>query len=135
MMPKRVKWRKQMRGRIKGNASRGNKVAFGDFGLQALEPGWIAAKTIEAGRIACTRNAPEAKIWIRIFPHKSVSSKPAETRQGTGKGDIDYWCAVVRPGTMLYEIAGVDQVQARKAFNRVAHKLPVKVRMVKRRHL
>ena len=135
LMPKRVKWRKQMRGRIKGNASRGNKVAFGDFGLQALEPGWIAAKTIEAGRIACTRNAPEAKIWIRIFPHKSVSSKPAETRQGTGKGDIDYWCAVVRPGTMLYEIAGVDQVQARKAFNRVAHKLPVKVRMVKRRHL
>jgi large subunit ribosomal protein L16 len=110
-------------------------VAFGDFGLQALEPGWIAAKTIEAGRIACTRNAPEAKIWIRIFPHKSVSSKPAETRQGTGKGDIDYWCAVVRPGTMLYEIAGVDQVQARKAFNRVAHKLPVKVRMVRRRHL
>ena len=135
LMPKRVKWRKQMRGRIKGNASRGNKVAFGDFGLQALEPGWIAAKTIEAGRIACTRNAPEAKIWIRIFPHKSVSSKPAETRQGTGKGDIDYWCAVVRPGTMLYEIAGVDQVQARKAFNRVAHKLPVKVRMVRRRHL
>ncbi len=135
LMPKRVKWRKQMRGRIKGNASRGNTVAFGDFGLQALEPGWIAAKTIEAGRVACTRNAPEAKIWIRIFPHKSVSSKPAETRQGTGKGDIDYWCAVVRPGTMLYEIAGVNQDQARKAFNRVAHKLPVKVRMVKRRHL
>ena len=135
LMPKRVKWRKQMRGRIKGNASRGNKVAFGDFGLQALEPGWIAAKTIEAGRIAWTRNAPEAKIWIRIFPHKSVSSKPAETRQGTGKGDIDYWCAVVRPGTMLYEIAGVTQDQARKAFNRVAHKLPVKVRMVQRRHL
>ncbi len=135
LMPKRVKWRKQMRGRIKGNASRGNTVAFGDFGLQALEPGWIAAKTIEAGRVACTRNAPEAKIWIRIFPHKSVSSKPAETRQGTGKGDIDYWCAVVRPGTMLYEIAGVTQDQARKAFNRVAHKLPVKVRMVRRRHL
>ncbi len=135
LMPKRVKWRKQMRGRIKGNASRGNKVAFGDFGLQALEPGWIAAKTIEAGRVACTRNAPEAKMWIRVFPHKSVSSKPAETRQGTGKGDVDYWCAVVRPGTILYELAGVSQDQARKAFNRVAHKLPVKVRMVKRRHL
>ena len=135
LMPKRVKWRKQQRGRIKGNASRGNKVAFGDFGLQSLEPGWIAARTIEAGRVACTRNAPEAKMWIRIFPNKSVSSKPAETRQSTGKGDIDYWCAVVRPGTMLYELAGVTEDQARKAFNRVAHKLPVKVRMVKRRHL
>ncbi len=135
MMPKRVKWRKQQRGRVKGSASRGNKVAFGDFGLQSLEPGWIAARTIEAGRVACTRNAPEAKMWIRIFPNKSVSSKPAETRQGTGKGDIDYWCAVVRPGTVLYELAGVTQDQARKAFNRVAHKLPVKVRMVKRRHL
>ena len=135
LMPKRVKWRKQMRGRIKGTASRGNKVAFGDFGLQALEPGWIAARTIEAGRAACTRNAPEARIWIRIFPHKSVTSKPAETRQGTGKGDVDYWCAVVKPGTMLYEIAGVSHDRARKAFNRVAHKLPVKVRMVKRRHL
>ena len=135
MMPKRVKWRKQQRGRVKGSASRGNKVAFGDFGLQSLEPGWIAARTIEAGRVACTRNAPEAKIWIRIFPNKSVSSKPAETRQGTGKGDVDYWCAVVRPGTILYELAGVSQDQARKAFNRVAHKLPVKVRMVKRRHL
>jgi large subunit ribosomal protein L16 len=110
-------------------------VAFGDFGLQALEPGWIAARIIEAGRVACTRNAPEAKIWIRIFPHKSVSSKPAETRQGTGKGEIEYWCACVRPGTILYEIAGVGEDQARKAFNRVAHKLPVKVRMVKRRHL
>ena len=135
LMPKRVRWRKQHRGRIKGNASRGNSVAFGDFGLQALEPGWIAARIIEAGRVACTRNAPEAKIWIRIFPHKSVSSKPAETRQGTGKGDIEYWCACVRPGTILYEIAGVGEDQARKAFNRVAHKLPVKVRMVKRRHL
>ena len=135
LMPKRVRWRKQHRGRIKGTASRGNSVAFGDFGLQALEPGWIAARVIEAGRVACTRNAPEAKIWIRIFPHKSVSSKPAETRQGTGKGDIEYWCACVRPGTILYEIAGVGEDQARKAFNRVAHKLPVKVRMVKRRHL
>ena len=135
MMPKRVKWRKQQRGRVKGSASRGNKVAFGDFGLQSLEPGWIAARTIEAGRVACTRNAPEAKIWIRIFPDKSVSSKPAETRQGTGKGDVDYWCAVVRPGTILYELAGVTQDQARKAFNRVAQKMQVKVRMLKRRHL
>ena len=135
LMPKRVKWRKQQRGRIKGSASKGADIAFGEFGLQSLEPGWIPARVIEAGRVACTRNAPEAKIWIRIFPHKSVSSKPAETRQGTGKGDIDYWCAVVKPGTVLYEIGGVSQAQARKAFNRVAHKLPVKVRMVKRRHL
>ena len=135
LMPKRVKWRKQHRGRVRGKASRGTEIEFGEYGLQSLEPGWIAAKTIEAGRVACTRNAPDARIWIRIFPHKSVSSKPAETRQGTGKGDIDYWCAVVKPGTMLYEIAGVSHVQARRAFNRVAHKLPIKVRMVKRRHV
>ncbi len=135
LMPKRVRWRKMHRGRIRGVASRGNTVAFGDWGLQALEPGWLSARTIEAGRVAATRNAPEAKIWIRIFPQKSVTSRPAETRQGKGKGDIDYWCAVVKPGTILFEIGGVTEVQARKAFNRVAHKLPVKVRMVHRRHL
>lgn len=134
LMPKRVKFRKSQRGRIKGRASRGNSVAFGEFGLQSLEPGWISARTIEAGRVACSRNAPEAKLWIRIFPHKSISSKPAETRQGTGKGDVDYWAAVVKPGTILYEIDGVTEDIARKAFNRVAHKLPVKVRLVKRRH-
>lgn len=135
LMPKRVKWRKQQRGRIRGNATRCNTVAFGDFGLQAIEPGWIPARTIEAGRIACTRGAPEAKIWIRIFPHKSVSSMPAETRQGKGKGDIDFWTAVVKPGTVLYEIGGVTEDIAKQAFNRVAHKLPVKVRMISRRHL
>ncbi len=135
LMPKRVKWRKQQRGRIRGNATRCNTVAFGDFGLQAIEPGWIPARTIEAGRIACTRGAPEAKIWIRIFPHKSVSSMPAETRQGKGKGDIDFWTAVVKPGTVLYEIGGVTEDIAKHAFNRVAHKLPVKVRMISRRHL
>lgn len=134
LMPKRVKWRKMHRGRIRGIATRGNEVSFGDYGLQALEPAWLSARTIEAGRIAATRNAPEAKIWIRVFPQKSVTSRPAETRQGKGKGEIDYWCAVVRPGTVLYEIGGVTEVQARKAFNRVAHKLPVKVRMVHRRH-
>jgi large subunit ribosomal protein L16 len=134
LMPKRVKYRKQMRGRIRGVATRCNTVAFGDFGLQSLEPGWLPAKTIEAGRIACSRNAPEAKIWIRVFPHKSVSSKPAETRQGTGKGDIEYWCAVVKPGTILYEIGGVTEDAAKRAFNRVAHKLPMKVRLIKRRH-
>ena len=135
LMPKRVKWRKQQRGRIRGIAARCHTVAFGDFGLQAIEPGWIPARTIEAGRIACTRGAPEAKIWIRIFPHKSVSSMPAETRQGKGKGDIDFWTAVVKPGTVLYEIGGVTEDIAKVAFNRVAHKLPVKVRMISRRHL
>jgi large subunit ribosomal protein L16 len=134
-MPKRVKWRKMHRGRIRGIAARGNTVVFGDFGLQALEPGWVSARTIEAGRIAATRNAPEAKIWIRIFPQKSVTSRPAETREGKGKGDIDHWTAVVKPGTVMFEIGGVTEVQARKAFNRVAHKLPVNVRMVHRRHL
>ncbi|MDA0372910.1 MAG: 50S ribosomal protein L16 [Planctomycetota bacterium] len=133
MMPKRVKWRKQQRGRIRGNATRGATVAFGDFGLQALEPGWIPSRTIEAARIACSRGAPEAKIWIRIFPHKSVTSTPAETRLGTGKGDVDYWTAVVKPGTVLLEIGGVSADIAKKAFNRVAHKLPVKVRMVTKR--
>ena len=135
LMPKRVKWRKQHRGRVSGVAARCNTVAFGEFGLQSIEPGWIPARTIEAARIACTRGAPEAKIWIRIFPHKSVSSTPAETRQGTGKGDIEYWTAVVRPGTVMFEISGVTEVIAKTAFNRVAHKMPVKCRMIRRKHL
>lgn len=135
LMPKRVKHRKMHRGRIRGIAARGNKVEFGDFGLQALEPGWISARNIEAGRVACTRNAPEAKIWIRIFPQKSVTSRPAETRQGKGKGDIDFWCAVVKPGTILFEIGGVTEDVAKLAFNRIAHKLPVKVRLVRKRLL
>ena len=134
LMPKRVKWRKQQRGRIRGMATRCNTVAFGDFGLQSLEPGWVPSRTIEAARIACSRGAPEAKIWIRIFPHKSVSSTPAETRQGTGKGDIEFWTAVVKPGTVMFEISGVTEDIAKRAFNRVAHKLPVKSRLVRRRH-
>ncbi len=134
LMPKRVKWRKQQRGRIRGRATRCNTVAFGDFGLQALEPGWIPSRTIEAARIACSRGAPEAKIFIRIFPHKSVSSTPAETRQGTGKGDIDYWTAVVKPGTVMFELQGCTEEVAKLAFNRVAHKLPVKARLVRKRH-
>lgn len=133
LMPKRVEYRKQMRGKIKGNATRGNEVAFGEYGLQALEPAWLPARVIEAGRVAASRNAPDAKFWIRIFPHKSVSKKPAETRQGTGKGDIEYWAAVIKPGTILYELDGVTEAVAKIAFNRVAHKLPIKVRMVKRR--
>ena len=133
LMPKRVKYRKHHRGRIRGVASRGNTVAFGDFGLQSLEPGWVSARCIEAGRIACTRNAPEAKVHIRVFPHKSISSKPAESRQGKGKGDVDFWAAVVKPGTILYELGGVTEAVARKAFNRVAHKMPVKTRLVRKR--
>lgn len=133
LMPKRTKWRKQQRGRIRGEAGRGNEVAFGEFGLQSLEPGWVSARVIEAGRIACGRNAPEGKVFIRIFPHKSISKKPAETRQGSGKGDVDYWAAVVKPGTILYELDGVTEAVAKRAFNRVAHKLPVKVRLVRRR--
>lgn len=135
LMPKRVKWRKQHRGRIRGNATRGQTVAFGDFGLQSLEPGWIPARTIEAARIAASRAAPEGRVFIRVFPHKSVTSTPAETRLGTGKGDIDFWTAVVKPGTVLFEIGGVTEEIAKQAFNKVAHKLPVKVRMVARRPL
>ena len=135
LMPKRVKHRKMHRGRIRGIACKGNTVAFGEFGLQSLEPGWITARNIEAGRVACSRNAPEAKMWIRIFPQKSVTSRPLETRQGKGKGDIDFWCAVVKPGTVLYELGDCSEAVAKKAFNRVAHKMPVKVRMIRKRHL
>ncbi len=134
LMPKRTKWRKQMRGKIRGEATRGNEVAFGEFGLQSLEPGWISARVIEAGRVAASRSAPEAKLWIRIFPHKSVSKKAAETRMGTGKGDVEFWAAVVKPGTILYELDGVTEDTAKLAFNRVAHKLPLRVRLVRRRH-
>lgn len=134
LMPKRTKWRRQQRGRIRGEATRGNVVAFGEYGLQAIEPGWVSARVIEAGRIACGRNAPEGKVWIRVFPHKSITKKPAETRQGSGKGDVDFWAAVVKPGTILYELDGVSEEVAKRAFNRVAHKLPVKVRLVRRRH-
>jgi large subunit ribosomal protein L16 len=135
LMPKRVKFRKHHRGRIRGNATRGNEVAFGEYGLQSLDPGWIPARAIEAGRVAASRAAPDAKLWIRIFPHKSVTSKPAETRQGTGKGDIEYWAASVKPGTVIFELDGVTEDVARLTFNRVAHKLPIKTRMVRRRHI
>lgn len=134
LMPKRTKWRKQMRGRIRGEATRGNEVAFGEFGLQSLEPAWLSARVIEAGRVAASRTAPEAKLWIRVFPHKSVSKKAAETRMGTGKGDVEFWAAVIKPGTILYELDGVTEEAAKLAFNRVAHKLPMRVRLVRRRH-
>lgn len=134
MMPKRVKHRKSQRRRIKGNASRGNKVVFGDFGLQAMEGGWISAATIEAGRIAASQYLrQEGRLYIRIFPHKSITSIPLETRMGKGKGEPDYWAAVVRPGTILYEIGGTPEDAAKVCFARLAHKMPVRVRLIKRR--
>ena len=134
LMPKRVKHRKSQRGRIKGNASRGSHVVFGDFGLQAVQGGWVSAATIEAGRIAAQQYLrTEGRLYIRIFPHKSVTSIPLETRMGKGKGEPDFWAAVVRPGTILYEIGGVSEEAARICFARLAHKMPVKVRLLKRR--
>lgn len=133
LMPKRSKFRKQHRGKLRGNATRGNKVSFGDYGLQCLDYGWISGRQIEAGRVAANRaSGGVAKIWIRIFPHKPVSSKPAEVRMGKGKGDIDRWVAPVKPGTVLFELGGVTEEKAKLAFKRVAHKMPVKVKMVRR---
>ena len=134
MMPRRVKYRKSMRGRIRGNATRGNTVAFGEFGLQSLDGGWMTAKQIETGRIAATHFLRrQGKIYIRVFPHKPVSKKPLETRMGKGKADVDYWAAVVKPGTILYEIAGVPENLARTALARIAQKMPFRCRMVHRR--
>ncbi len=133
-MPKRVKFRKQMRGRLKGNATRGNYVAFGDYGLQALERHWVTARQIEAGRIAAQHFLRrQGKVFIRIFPDKPISKKPLETRMGKGKADTAYWAARVKPGTMLYEIAGVPELIAKEAFARIAHKMPVRCRFVRRR--
>ena len=134
MMPKRVKYRKQMRGRLKGKASRGTEVAFGDYGLQALEPAWITARQIEAARRAIVRHVRRrGKYWIRIFPDKPVTAKPAETRMGKGKGAVDHWVAVVKPGRILFELAGVSEEQAREAMRLAAHKLPIKCKFVVRR--
>ena len=134
LMPKRVKHRKSQRGRIKGNATRGNRVVFGDFGLQAVQGGWIKASTIEAGRIAAQQYIRgEGRLYVRIFPHKSVTSTPLETRMGKGKGEPDFWAAVVKPGTVLYELAGVTEQQARVCLARLAHKMPLRVRFVRRR--
>ena len=133
-MPKRVKHRKSQRGRIKGSASRGNKVVFGDFGLQTLEGGWIKAQTIEAGRIAAQQYIRgEGRLYIRVFPHKSITSTPLETRMGKGKGEPEHWVATVKPATILFELGGVTEEQAKVCFSRLAHKLPVKTRMVHRR--
>ncbi len=135
MMPARVKFRKHQRGKIRGNATRGNFVAYGDYGLQVLEPGWITARQIEAGRMCATHFLHrQGRVIIRIFPHKSVSAKPLETRMGKGKAEPSYWAAVVKPGVILYEIGGVEEEVARAALARVAHKMPYRCRFVKRRH-
>ena len=134
LMPRRVKHRKRQRGRIKGNATRGNKVVFGDYGLQALQGGWIKAQTIEAGRIAAQQYVRgEGRLYVRIFPHKSITSTPLETRMGKGKGEPEHWVACVRPGTILFELGGVTQEQAKVCFARLAHKMPIRVRLVGRR--
>ncbi len=133
-MPKRIKFRKQQRGTLRGNATRGNYVSFGDYGLQALEAHWVSARQIEAGRIAAQHFLRrQGKVYIRIFPDKPVSKKPLETRMGKGKADTDFWAARVKPGTILYEIAGVPQDLAKQAFARIAHKMPVRCRFVGRR--
>jgi large subunit ribosomal protein L16 len=133
LMPKRVKHRKQQRGKIRGNATRGNYVAFGDYGLQSMEPGWITARQIEAGRVSATHFLHRVgRVYIRIFPDKPVSSKPLEVRMGKGKGETDQWVAVIKPGTVLFEIGGVDEATAKDAFRRVANKMPVRCRMVHR---
>ena len=133
LMPKRVKHRKSQRGRIRGNATRGNRVNFGEYGLQALQAGYIKAETIEAGRIAGQQYIRGiGRLYIRIFPHKSITARPLETRMGKGKGEPAHWVAVVKPGTVLYEVGGVTEQQARICLARLAHKMPVRVRFVSR---
>ena len=133
LMPKKVKHRKQQRGRMTGQAKGGTQVSFGDYGIQALEPGWITARQIEAARIAMTRHVRRGgKVWIRIFPDKPVSQKPAETRMGSGKGNPEHWVAVVRPGRILFELSYPDKVVAREALERAIQKLAIKARFVTR---
>lgn len=134
LMPKRVKHRKVQRGRLKGSATRGNTVVFGDFGLQAVEAAWLKAQTIEAGRVAAQQYVRgEGRLYIRVFPTKSITSRPLETRMGKGKGEPEFWVASIRPGTVVYELGGVTEPQAKLCFARLAHKLPMRVRMIKRR--
>ena len=133
LMPKRTKYRKQHRGRMRGQAGRGNSLSFGEYGLQALEPCWMTSRQIEAARRAIVRYVKRGgKLWIRIFPDKPVTSKPAETRMGAGKGAVDHYVAVVKPGRMIFEISGVAEESAREAMRLAAHKLPIKTRFVSR---
>ena len=131
LMPKRVKYRRVQRGRMKGKATRGNVVNYGEFGLQALEPGWITSNQIEAARIAMTRYTKRGgQVWTKIFPDKPVTAKPAETRMGSGKGSPEYWVSVVKPGRVMFEIAGVGEDVAREALRLASHKLPIKTKIV-----
>jgi large subunit ribosomal protein L16 len=134
LMPKRVKFRKTQRGIVRGTAQRGNTVSYGEFGLQALEGGWLSAEAIEAGRITATHSVRgEGRLFIRVFPHKSVTAIPAETRMGKGKGEPEFWAAVVKPGMILFEIAGLPEAAARDSLARVAYKMPFRCRFVSRR--
>ncbi len=133
LMPKRTKHRKQMRGRMKGKASRGTEVTFGDYGLQALEPGWVTARQIEAARRALVRYMRRrGKVWIRIFPDKPVTQKAAETRMGKGKGAVDHWVAVVKPGRIMFELTGLDEESAKEAMRLATHKLSIKTKFTSR---
>jgi large subunit ribosomal protein L16 len=133
LMPKKVKYRKMQKGRMDGKAYRGSSVSFGEFGLKATEPGWVSSRQIEAARVAITRHAKRGcKVWIRVFPDKPITKKPAETRMGKGKGTPEYWVAVVKPGKILYEMSGVTEETAKEAMRLASHKLPVATRFVKR---
>ena len=133
LLPKRVKYRRVHRGRLTGKASRGNKVTYGDFGLQALEPAWITSNQIEAARVAMTRYTKRGgQVWIKIFPDKPITEKPAETRMGSGKGSPEYWVAVVKPGRIMFEIGGINEETAREAMRLAANKLPIKCKFVKK---
>ena len=133
LMPKRVKRRKQFRGRMTGKAARGNKITYGEYGIVAMEPAWITSRQIEAARIAMTRYIKRGgKVWIKIFPDKPVTAKPAETRMGSGKGSLEYWVAVVKPGRVMFELAGVAEETAREALRLAVHKLPMKCKIVSR---
>lgn len=133
LMPKRVKYRRVQRGRLKGKATRGNKVTYGEFGLVATEPAWITSNQIEAARIAMTRYIKRGgQVWIKIFPDKPITEKPAETRMGSGKGSPEYWVAVVKPGRVMFEMGGVSEEDAKEAMRLASHKLPIKCKFVKR---
>jgi len=134
LMPKRVKYRKSQRGRIRGNATSGNYVAFGDYGIQAMEPGWLTAQQLEAGRVVLSRFiGNDGRYWCRVFPHKSITAIAAETRMGKGKGEIEYWAVVIKPGTVIYEVSGIPEAQAREAFRLQSGKFPFRMKFLKRR--
>ncbi len=133
LMPKKVKFRKMMKGHMRGKAQRGSEISFGEYGLKALEPGWITSRQIEAARIAITRHAKRGcKLWIRVFPDKPITKKPAETRMGKGKGNLEYWVAVVKPGRILYEVSGISESVAKEAMRLASHKLPLATKFVSR---